>query len=331
MTFHSARVRLTAIYTLILALVLATFSIIIYNLAMEEVYRSVQEVRIRLRDEYGIFMRPERVIVIDTEALNAARKNIIARLFLANITVLAVASGASYYLAGRTLKPIQRITKQQQQFLTDASHELRTPLTVMKSTTEVSLRDKNLTISDAKAALKDNLEEIDRLQRLTSNLLTLSLNEDGGGLEVEPLPILHVVNKAIQLTQHQADAKQTQFDVQLQATEVLADEDSLIEVLVILLENAVKYSPPVSTIYLTSGNKGDQITITIRDQGPGLSPEVSQHIFDRFYRAENSRTTKGFGLGLAIAKKLVAMQDGSISVHSAKGEGSTFILTLPKP
>lgn len=330
MTFHSARVRLTIIYTAILTLVLTIFSVIIYTLAMEEVYRSVQEVRVRLRDEYGIFMRPERVIVIDTEALNIARKNIIARLLFANIIVLSVASGASYSLAGKTLKPIQQITKQQQQFLTDASHELRTPLTVMKSTTEVNLRDKHLTLENARSALSDNLEEINRLQRLTTNLLTLSLNEDGGGLEIEPLSLDNVVEKALQLIDHAAKEKNILFDINLTSAQVLADEDSLVEVLIILLDNAVKYSPEQSNITIASYTKGNSVAISIRDQGIGIASEVAEHIFDRFYRAENSRTTKGFGLGLAIARKLIEMQNGTISVHSQAGKGSTFTITLHK-
>jgi two-component system sensor histidine kinase SenX3 len=113
---------------------------------------------------------------------------------------------------------------------------------------------------------------------------------------------------------------------------VLGDKTSLVELLVILLDNAIKYSPEKTTVHISEQPSQKFLAIHVKDEGPGLTPEEQEHIFERFYRTDSSRThasTHGYGLGLSIAENIIRLHDGGLTVTSSKGKGSTFIVTLP--
>jgi signal transduction histidine kinase len=328
-SFESARVRLTIIYTLILTAVLIFFSMIIYGFAMSEVYDRVKDVRIQLREEYGFLMQPETVIVIDTDALNKARKNIILRLVAANSLILLVTALGSYYLAGRTLYPIHQMTLRQQEFISNASHELRTPLTAIMTSNEVALRDPHLNLESAKEALKDSLDEATRLQRLIHNLLLLASAQSNVEIPTQKVELHDLVNASIAKVQHKAQEKNILIANQTDALSTTLNQDLTIEVLVILLENAIKYSTAGQQVQVQAQTRKHQTLLTVTDQGIGISKTDQQYLFERFYRAEASRSSEGFGLGLAIAQQLMQLQGGQISVQSRPGKGSTFTLTFP--
>jgi two-component system OmpR family sensor kinase len=222
--------------------------------------------------------------------------------------------------------------QQVRQFSADASHELRTPLTVMKGETELALR-RARPAADYRLVLESNLEEIDRMSQIVDELLFLS-RTDLGEVKIASSPVqLDVIVKEIQ-RQAAVLGHSHQVEVTASAVEpavVLGDELRLRELVLNLVDNAVKYSLPGGKAEITLTRRGDEALLTVTDQGIGIAPEDQAHIFNRFYRTEAARahTKKGTGLGLAICKWIVDAHGGTIRVRSAPGSGSTFTVTLP--
>jgi heavy metal sensor kinase len=222
--------------------------------------------------------------------------------------------------------------RRQRQFTADASHELRTPLTAVKGQVEVALtrpRD-----PDAYREVLQNVnEEVDRLIRLVGSLLTLA-RADAGQIPVSPeaIDVANLVTAAAEQVRPVAQ----QRDVGLvlapgPAVNLRADEDLLLQLLLNLLDNAIKYTPSGGQVTAGWTADGTQIELWVRDTGAGIGPEHLPHIFDRFYRADKarSRAEGGVGLGLSICRWIAEAHDGSISVETSSGEGSTFTVKLP--
>jgi signal transduction histidine kinase len=246
--------------------------------------------------------------------------------------ILILSSVASYFFARWTLRPIEDVMESQSRFTADASHELKTPLTAMKSEIEVSLRDKKLGSSQAKELLLSNLEEIGKLETLSSALLELAKFEGKGKENFKEVSLPDIITSAYEKLERIAQAKDIEFKNDLKELKVSGDKQQLIELFVILLDNAIKYSPDGSEIKIVIKKEMRHLEISIQDQGVGIKKEDLPHIFDRFYRADSSRTkgkTSGYGLGLAIARQIVKLHDGSISAESLVGKGSTFRVKLP--
>ncbi len=172
--FYSTRIKLTAWYLLIIMFISVLFSIAIYTEANREIIRfeRFQQVRIE-QEEEGIMLPygPVRFRVFDSSVISQARSRVILTLLGINGVIFVAAGFLGYFLAGRTLKPIQKMVDDQKRFIADSSHELRTPLTSIQTATEVHLRNKNLTLKEAKKLLSQNLQEILYLQVLTDDLI----------------------------------------------------------------------------------------------------------------------------------------------------------------
>ncbi len=255
------------------------------------------------------------------------------RLLGLNLATLLLGGGASFFLARRTLRPIEESLEAQGRFTADASHELRTPLTAMRTEIEVALREKQLPAADARELLASNLEEIAKLEALSAGLLRLARSDNGlDPAAVSPVPVSELFEAAI--GRHQVQIKQRK--ITLEASDggaiVEGDRASLIELVAILLDNAIKYSDLESTINLAAKPSGHFVEISVADQGVGMKASDIPHIFDRFYRADNSRakaSVGGYGLGLSIAKRITDLHHGTISATSTPGAGSTFRVKLP--
>jgi signal transduction histidine kinase len=222
--------------------------------------------------------------------------------------------------------------RQIRQFSSDASHELRTPLTVMKGETELVLRRPRPT-EDYKAVLESNLEEIDRMSRIVEELLFLS-RADLGEVKMERAPVR--LEALVEDIQRQACLLGQEHHVEVvlgtvQPAAVLGDELRLRELLLNLVDNAVKYSKPGGKVEINLLTEGGEARLAIVDQGIGIAPEAQKLIFDRFYRTDEARahTKKGTGLGLSICAWIAEAHQGRIEVRSAPGEGSTFTVVLP--
>lgn len=324
--------KLTIVYLAILMTISLFFSVLLYHMAIGEIEgeygRQVDLFHRRLPgldsiDQY----------LSDTEgSLNSARWQLIGQLVVTNTAILAIGGFASYYLARRTLEPIEEAHEAQKRFTADASHELRTPLTAMRTEIEVSLMDPKLSLKDAKGQLRSNLEELTRLTNLSEGLLQLA-QLDAQPLAFAPVQLAEIVDTARATVQHKATAKHVKISAKLpKDMSVNAEETSLTECFTILLDNAVKYSPEGGKVVVEARQAGRHVELSVRDNGDGIPPEKIPHIFDRFYRADDARTTgsapDGYGLGLAIAKHIIALHGGDIGVKSVVGAGSTFTITL---
>lgn len=341
--FKSARFTLTLWYVVISMVVSIAFSIAIYVGATREFDRilRVDEFR-REHPQYhveieGTIAHVQQLTLEqppDPTVINQAKGRVLLGLLEANLMILLLSSAAGYFLAGRTLRPIQKMHDEQKQFISDSSHELNTPLTSLRTGLEVNLRNKKLTLADAKKVLVSNLEDVEKLQELTTELMELTQYEEVPTQPLlAPVALPTVVTAAVKKVKQLADEKKVRIEATLPDFSVLGERKSLEELFVILLDNGIKYSPEKSTITITAEEANGKVKIDVADNGIGIAPEDIPHIFDRFYRADKSRTTQptaGFGLGLSIAKRIVAVNKAKISVASNVGEGTIFTLLLSK-
>ena len=222
--------------------------------------------------------------------------------------------------------------RQVRQFSADASHELRTPLTVMKGETELALR-RARPAEDYRLVLESSLEEIDRMVRIVDELLFLS-RADLGEVRIESQPVR--LDALVEDVQRQAAVLGQELDVQVMSgtvepVTVQGDELRLHELLLNLVDNAVKYSRPGGKVALALARDGATARLSVTDDGIGISAEARARIFDRFYRADEARAhaREGTGLGLAICKWIVEAHHGRIEVQSTVGQGATFTVVLP--
>jgi two-component system sensor histidine kinase CiaH len=303
------------------------FSMIVYSIASQEFARNIGP---RRAGETPLFIESEIVNQLRRQRLEESNSNLISNLVLFNIFTLGLGGAASYLLARRTLRPIEDALEAQSRFSSDAAHELRTPLTIMQSEIEVELRNKKASKTTHADILTSNLEEVQRLRTMTDRLLLLASNHD---LPLQRVSLdeaaIEAVNRLIPLAQ----AKQIAIDNAVRHVYVKANDESLADVITVLLDNAIKYSPEKSQITMKSQVNDNVVTLSVSDQGPGLDAEDQARIFDRFYRADTARSAQrveGHGLGLSIARRLMALMNGSISVSNNKAQGSTFTLTLPR-
>jgi signal transduction histidine kinase len=327
--------RLALSYLAILLLLSIGFSVAVYGIATNPVQAIVQADGTPPHLLPGKSLpQPGKAIKLDNTALDrqvaAVKRSIAERLFILNGAVFVIGAGLCYYLARRTLKPIEEAMEAQARFASDASHELRTPLTVMQSETEGALRMLELP-EGARAVFESTLEEIAQLKDLSEGLLRLARHTEA--FPTEPVWIDEVIAKAKQSASKFAETKAITLDGAVPHTQAFADAPSLVQVISILLDNAMKYSPPKRTVFIevSMDSKRAYTYISVRDQGIGIDRADLKRIFDRFYRSEHARkqSATGHGLGLSIAQKLVEQQHGRLTVESELSKGSTFTIRLP--
>jgi two-component system OmpR family sensor kinase len=226
--------------------------------------------------------------------------------------------------------------RQIRQFSLDASHELRTPLTVMKGETELALR-RSRTEQEYRAVLESSLEEIDRMSRIVEELLFLS-RADLGEVRLSRAPVR--LDSLLQDVQRHAavlgglagEGRQVEVTTgSLEPVAVMGDELRLRELLLNLVDNAVKYSHPRGQVELSLVQAGHEARLSVRDEGIGIAPEEQAQIFNRFYRTEAARAhaKTGTGLGLSICAWIAQAHDGRIEVQSKPDAGATFTVVLP--
>ena len=323
--FKKARLKLTAWYLLIIMLISLAFSIAIDHLLTLELTR-VERVQ-RLRQERRI----PRIPAIDPEVIEEPKNRLRINLILINLGILGAAGVAAYFLAGRTLKPIKNMVDEQNRFITDSSHELRTPITSLKTEMEVNLRDKKLN-KDTRKILESNLEEVNSLQSLSDNLIRLTKYQKTNDIDFKDISLTEIIEEACKKVTNLAKHKRITIENQVKEYSVKGDKLSLTEAFVIFLDNAIKYSHKNTKVILISKKTDHILAIDIKDEGIGIAEEDIPHLFERFYRVDKSRAKTdvgGFGLGLSIAKQIVNKHNGSISVVSNLGKGTTFSVKLP--
>jgi signal transduction histidine kinase len=332
--FESARWKLTAWYVLIMMVVSIGFSVVIFNIVSLEVERFAVAQRFRIE---RLFLQDDTVPPppqSDIDLVNEARHQLMLILLGINGGILVISGGLAYLLAGKTLKPIAEMLDEQNQFISDASHELRTPLTSMKSAMEVGLRDKEMEIKEAREIMTENIEDVNKLQSLSDNLLQLAQYQKPNNKVVfEKVSVAEVVGGAVKKVGPIAKIKKITIDSnEVEKVKIKANKYNLADLLVILLDNAIKYSPKNKTVKISAKRNDGSVLIMVTDEGMGIAEKDLPHIFERFYRADSARSKEevgGYGLGLSIAKKIVETHRGNITVKSKMGEGTTFTVKLP--
>lgn len=223
---------------------------------------------------------------------------------------------------------VEQALQAQRRFVADASHELRTPLTTLRGNIELLRRDPPLPVGEQRAILEDVAAEIERMIRLVRELLVLARADAGLRPRWEVVQLGPLVEDCVRQAQLLRPRPFVQAIVERDAV-VRADRDLLRQVLLILLDNALKYTPEDGTVEARVVLEGERAGVAVRDTGVGIDPAVLPHIFERFFRGDSARSGEGTGLGLAIARSLVEAMRGEIVVTSRRGEGSTFTVLLP--
>lgn len=255
---------------------------------------------------------------------------LIGLLILGGFSVVLVGLG-SWWLAGRSLKPAQQAWDKQQAFVANASHELRTPLTLLRASAEVAQR--GLGVDDKNQELMgDILQETDHMSRLVDDLLLLS-RLDAGRLPLERRAIAmpDLIDELGRKLGRVALEREVHFEIGPADGVIYADPPRVRQVLLILLDNALRHTPAGGKVRLEACPNGRMVQVSVIDNGSGIAPEHLPHLFERFYRGVAGRRQPdgGSGLGLAIAKALVEAQNGQIHITSRPGQGTRVIVDLP--
>lgn len=323
--FEKARLKLTLWYILISALLLAIFT----AAAIAAEQRAFSAILNALADPV---QRPYLTSLLERR-ISTFESNFRRLLFSFDLLLLAAASVTSYFLSGRTLEPIAQSLKQQEEFAADASHELRTPLTTIGMEIEALKRTQKKMPEKYKQVLGNIEEEIIRMRGLVDGLLTLVRADNKN---VKSNISIFDLSKLTQEVYHQLKplAKSKQIDLKLEANSevrVYAKPQQIKELIIILVDNAIKFTPSGKFVNLATLVKDSHPTLEVSDQGIGITPSDLPHIFDRFYQGyQSSKIQKGSGLGLSIAKKITDINKAKISVESQVSLGTTFTVTFPK-
>ncbi len=311
--FQWARLKLTGIYVLILAIILLGFSLLLYQSLQRNLIDASEE------DFSGIESHHHFI----DNTLASVRNEIM----LIDLIVLLVAAGASYVLAGYTLRPIEQSVEAQRIFSENASHELRTPLAVMRNDTEVLLRNPHPTPEHIRSILQSNVEEMTRMSGIVEELLTLARSTNVLKTSFEEVDLSEVGVKMVNKIKHLAKEK----GVSLTASDakpllVQGHTLTLERAILNILQNALEHTPHGGSVSLESFKDENEAVIKITDTGSGIEEKDMPHIFERFYKTVASN---GSGLGLSIVQEIMTQHDGRVEIESQKGKGTTVSLRLP--
>lgn len=316
--FHAARLRLTAWYLLILAVIVAVLSFALYRLLLltqgAELHAVETGARLPL---VHAFAHDEVILAYQIVAVD--------------VGVLLLAAFGSYLLAGRTLRPIQDAMERQRRFAAAASHELRTPLTALQGNLEVALLSRRKP-EEYEQLLREAVDDTERMGRLVRDLTLLARPEGDTALaQRETIDLREVVCDALSDIEILAADKGQRLEVELGAAlPVQGQPLRLRQVFVNLLENAVRYTPEEGEIRLVGRREHGHAVVSVRDTGAGISQEDLPHLFEPFYRADKARSNADHvGLGLSLASWIVHAHGGQIEAESQPGAGSDFTVSLP--
>ena len=317
--FARARFRLALLFAGIVVILVVVSGVITYLNVRSDLRTAAR----------GAFSSGETEQEFVTRSLSSFRWRLLA---VDGAIILAVGIGGLLY-ARSTLRPIRDNVAAQKRFIADASHELRTPLTIMKTDFEVALRDPGLA-QDARPVLRSGLEEVDRMTGMVEDLLTLSrIDAHQEQLVDERFDLAALARQTAEKLAGLAAAS----GVTVQAGGVdtapaAGDERHTQRALANVLKNALEHSPG-GTVEVQAVVASGLSSVTVTDHGEGIPPGELEHIFDRFYRADPSRSQEhgGLGLGLAIARWALRRMGGDLVAESTVGSGTRMTLTLPTP
>jgi two-component system, OmpR family, sensor histidine kinase CiaH len=324
--FGRATTRLVALFTTIVVLLVVASGVFMYL----TVRSNITDVAERHSGE----LEAERESELARESIDRLRWQLVA---LDGVIIVAIGT-LGYWYARRTLSPIRDLYGAQKRFVADASHELRTPLAIMKADFEVALRERAGPPGEREAELSEavhgGLDEVDRMGAIVDDLLTLSrIDAHQEELRFSPIDLAELVRHTGEALGTMAEAARVAVKVTAPDSAVTPPPDAahLERALRNVVRNAIEHSSPGDEVGVALSVSGDAALLRVVDSGAGIAPADLEHVFDRFYRADSSRSRNrgGSGLGLAIARWIVERHGGVITAESAPGEGTTVVLRLP--
>ncbi len=328
--FDRTRLKLTLIYLIISGSIVMIFSVAALNAQHYAVGRvlSVLEAQAQRTERQAV----ARILGQRLEQFETAFKE---RLLVVNIVLLLGGGVASYLLSGYSLHSIRENMERQEEFAADASHELRTPLTTISMEIVAIQKTYKRLPEPIKRVLQSIQQEVERMQQIVSGLLTL-VRQDAENIPPRHLSLVkmnQVAEESVKQMKPLAASKKIKLVTHFEAsTHIRIGSTEFKQICLILLDNAIKYTPLGGKIHLVVSSERKNGVLTITDTGVGI-PEIDlPHIFERFYRVRrmDGSVTKGAGLGLTIAQKLVESADGSIQIKSKAGGGTQVIVRLPR-
>jgi signal transduction histidine kinase len=282
----------------------------------------VYSVRVQQNGNMAL-IQVERSVEPEHEALG----KLLAGLLIGGAAGVVLAGIGGWFLAGKSLAPVRVAFARQHAFVSDASHELRTPLTVIRANAEFIQQQQ-----PDNAEARDIISETDRLSALVDALLAVARGQKHADSAMADVDLGELIEKAAASFQPLAAEQGLELSA-ASADDVVVkgDREQLQQVIVILLDNAVRYTPAGGRVHVQTRREGSNAIVTVHDTGIGIGADELERVFERFYRADEARNRQsgGAGLGLAIARELVMRHGGKISVDSTEGAGSTFTIQLP--
>ncbi|WP_340388016.1 HAMP domain-containing sensor histidine kinase [Paenibacillus sp. FSL E2-0151] len=272
------------------------------------------------------------IVFIDVTAQQGILTNLIYTFAIVGLVMLIVIYFLSRYFANRSIAPVREAFEKQKQFIGDASHELKTPLAIINTNADVLLANQEDTIANQAKWLHYIKSETERMTGLTNDLLYLTQMDDSRSTMIHAkFNMSDAVESIILPMEAVIFEKNISLDYNIEPNlTVHGNSEQIKQVILILLDNAVKYSGPKGAVNVTLQKQNNDVMLAVSNTGEGIAPEHLDRIFDRFYRTDSSRARKhgGHGLGLAIARSIVDQHKGELYARSVVGEGATFYVRL---
>lgn len=272
------------------------------------------------------------IVFLDVTAQLRITTNLIYTFSVVALVMLGVIYVTSRYFANRSIAPVQEAFDKQKRFIADASHELKTPLAVINTNADVLLANSEETIESQSKWLQRIKSETERMKTLTNDLLYLTQMDDAQSRRIFiPFDLSEAVEGVILTMEAIIFEKEISFTYDIEPGHMMTGSSEQIkQVVMILLDNAIKYVNPQGSIHLDLKKQHNHLLLTVSNTGAGITPEHLEHIFDRFYRVDSSRSRKhgGYGLGLAIAKSIVEQHKGKIYARSVPNDKTHFYVQL---
>jgi two-component system sensor histidine kinase CiaH len=257
-------------------------------------------------------------------------RTILRDVLIASAVGVAATMIITFIVVGRAMRPIRRSLRRQRDFVADAAHELRTPVAILRTATELGLGSDDA--EEQQAALEQALAESVHLARLVDDLSLLAHADSGVlSLDRQRIDLASVVRDAVSGIEMLVSARDVSLSTETaQVAEVYGDWGRLRQLVLILLDNALKHTPEGGTISVRVAARGSRVDLEVQDSGPGIDPKDLPHLFDRFYRGSRERGISGGGLGLAIGRWVAEAHGGHISAANVSPHGARFTVTLPR-
>ncbi len=315
--------------------------VLVYISQVQEIYENLRDIQIKILTWMALVALA--VLVINALVLRTITRPIgelnegISRMSKGDLSARVRVRGKNEFAGlarafNSMSERLEQLDASRSQFVSNASHELKTPLSTMKILIETLMYQDPMDPAMTKEFLTDVNKEIDRLNGIVSDLLTLVNIDSGMKLNLQELDIGGLLQEQVKRLSPLARENGIELDCQLkELLDVNGDALKLQQVVYNIIDNAIKYTPRGGEVHCTLNRAGKKAIIRVQDTGVGIPEADLPHIFDRFYRVDKarSRETGGTGLGLSIVKQFVLLHGGNITAKSAPGKGSTFVIELP--